>query len=107
MLISLRYEPFEGGVSPWDDPAAYVKLSAVFHLKSVATPMLLASGDNDGDFLLGMIELYNGLRWLAKDVTLLRYPGQGHGFNGAAMKDFWERETAFFDERLRPERSSN
>jgi len=92
---------FEGGVSPFDDPAAYVQLSAIFHLKAVTTPMLLAVGDNDGDFLLGTIELYNGLRWLGKDVTFLRYPGQGHGFSGAALKDFWERETAFFDDHLK------
>ena len=98
---------FEGGTSPWDDPAAYVQLSAVFHLKAVTTPMLLAAGDNDGDFLLGTIELYNGLRWLGKDVTFLRYPGQGHGFSGAALQDFWERETLFFDHHLKPEPRPN
>jgi len=38
---------------------------------------------------------------LGKDVTLLRYPKQGHGFKGAAMKDFWDRETAFFDKYLK------
>jgi dipeptidyl aminopeptidase/acylaminoacyl peptidase len=93
---------FEGGASPWDDPGAYVKLSAVFQLKSVTTPMLLAAGDNDGDFLLGMIEMYNGLRWLGKEVTFLRYAGQGHGFGGPAMTDFWDRETAFMDRYLKP-----
>lgn len=93
---------FEGGTSPWDDPAAYVRLSAVFHLKSVTTPVLLADGDDDGDFLLGSIEMYNGLRWLGKNVTFLRYPEQGHGFSGAAMKDFWARELEFLDNYLKP-----
>jgi dipeptidyl aminopeptidase/acylaminoacyl peptidase len=97
---------FEGGTSPWDDPAAYVKLSAVFHVKAVTTPMLLAAGDNDGDFLLGMIELYNSLRSLGKDVTFLRYPGMGHGFSGPALQDFRERENAFLDQYLKPERST-
>jgi dipeptidyl aminopeptidase/acylaminoacyl peptidase len=59
--------------------------------------MLLAAGDDDGYFLLGAIELYNSLRWLKKDVTLLRYAGQGHGFTGSALKDFTAREMAFFD----------
>ncbi|HKT51582.1 MAG TPA: hypothetical protein VJV96_14890 [Candidatus Angelobacter sp.] len=36
--------------------------------------------------------MYQGLRYLGKDVTLLRYEGQGHGFKGAAMTDFWRRE---------------
>ena len=88
---------FEGGASVWDDPETYVKLSAVYRLKNVATPMLLAVGDGDGFFFLGAIQLYNGLRSLKKDVTLLRYAGQGHGFTGAALKDFSTRETAFFD----------
>jgi len=57
----------------------------------------LADGDDDGDFLLGTIEMFNGLRYLDKDVTFLRYPNQGHGFSGAALSDFWSRENAFFD----------
>lgn len=48
-----------------------------------------------------MIEMYNGLRYLGKDVTLLRYEGQGHGFEGAALADFWKRENQFFDRYLK------
>jgi dipeptidyl aminopeptidase/acylaminoacyl peptidase len=95
--------PELAGVTPWQDPEAYIQLSAVFHLDKVNTPMLLADGDNDSWFLLGMIEMYNGLRHLGKDVTLLRYPNQGHGFEGSAMKDFWQRENDFFDKYLKPE----
>ncbi len=91
-----------GDITPWGDPAGYAKLSAVFHLDKVTTPMLLADGDNDGDFLLGTIEMYNGLRFLHRPVTFLRYPGQGHGFSGAAMKDFWKRENAYFAKYLGP-----
>lgn len=90
-----------GDITPWGDPQGYVKLSAIFHLNKVTTPMLLADGDDDGDFLLGSIEMYNGLRFLHKPVTFLRYPGQGHGFYGAAMRDFWKRENAFFAKYLR------
>lgn len=90
------------GASPWEDPHAYYELSAVQHLDKVSTPLLLADGDNDGPALVGNIEMYNGLRWLGKDVTLLRYPGQGHGFTGPAMRDFWERENKFLDSYLHP-----
>ena len=79
-----------------------MKLSAVFRLQNVTTPKLLAVGDNDGDFLLGMIEMYNGLRWLGREVMLLRYPNQGHGFAGSAMQDFWARESTFFATYLAP-----
>jgi dipeptidyl aminopeptidase/acylaminoacyl peptidase len=93
---------FEGGLDPWNNPEDYIRLSAVFHVNKVTTPMLLADGDNDGDFLLDSIEMYNGLRWFGKEVVLLRYPDQGHGFTGWALRDFWERESAFFDEHLKP-----
>ncbi len=64
--------------------------------------MLLADGDNDGDFLFDTIEMYNGLRSAGVEVTLLRYPDQGHGFSGSAMADFWNREMAFFKGYLQP-----
>ena len=85
-----------------EDPKAYAELSAVFQLNKAKTPMLLADGDDDGDFLLDTIEMYNGLRSEGVDVTLLRYPDQGHGFTGPAMTDFWRREMAFFDRYLKP-----
>jgi len=97
---------FEGGSDPWHDPEAYIQLSAVFHTANVRTPMLLAVGDEDGDFLLDTVEMYNGLRRFGCDVTLLRYPNQGHGFTGAAARDFWGREMAFFDNYLKPERAN-
>jgi dipeptidyl aminopeptidase/acylaminoacyl peptidase len=84
----------------WDDPETFVKLSAVYHLKNVTTPMLLAVGDDDGFFFLGALELYNSLRSLKKEVTLLRYAGQGLGFSGAALQDFTARESAFFNRYL-------
>ena len=93
---------WEGGLDPWHDPDAYIRLSAVFHTGQVTTPMLLADGDEDGDFLLDTIELYNGLRRFGADVTLLRYPGQGHGFTGLAMRDFWTREMTFLAKCLNP-----
>lgn len=97
-----KFPDFEGGANPWSDPAPYIQLSAVFRLENVTTPMLLADGDEDGDFLLNTIEMYNGLRRLGKNVVFLRYPNQEHGFTGAALEDFWDRENAFFDKYLAP-----
>jgi acylaminoacyl-peptidase len=92
---------FAGGTTPWTDPEGYIRLSSVFHLDKVTTPMLLADGDNDGDFLLGMIEMYNGLRFLGKEVTFVRYPGQAHALTGWALKDFQHRTMDFFDVHLK------
>jgi dipeptidyl aminopeptidase/acylaminoacyl peptidase len=104
LQTNATFIPLTIGATPWQDPQTYIKLSAVYRLDKVNTPMLLADGDQDSFFLLGTIEMYNGLRYLGKDVVFLRYPNQGHGFSGPAMKDFWERENAFFDRYLHPEK---
>jgi len=88
------------GALPWENPNKYVQLSMAYRMDRVTTPTLLADGDADTEFLLSTIELYNGLRWLHRDVTLLRYPGQGHGFEGPSLKDFFTRSMAFFDKYL-------
>lgn len=90
------------GINPLQDPGAYVKLSAVFHVDNVNTPMLIADGDEDGQFLLGSIEMYNALRFAGKQVTFLRYPNEGHVFVGPGLRDLWNREMAFFARYLHP-----
>lgn len=93
------------GALPWEDPKTYVDLSVIYHLDEIKTPLLIVEGDDDGMFLLNSVELYNGLRWLHSDVTFLRYPDQGHGFTGAALKDFSARVLHFFDEHLKDDQS--
>lgn len=88
------------GISPLDNPEAYIKLSAVFQTRKVTTPVLLMVGDQDGGFLLGAIEMYNSLRYAGAPVTLVRYPDQGHVFEGEPLRDFWNRTMAFFAEHL-------
>jgi dipeptidyl aminopeptidase/acylaminoacyl peptidase len=92
-----------GGVTPWEDPSVYVTLSPIYHLDKVVTPMLLAVGDKENLGTLFLAEMYNGLRYLGRDVTFVRYPKQGHGFEGASLRDYWQRVNAFFDRYLKPE----
>jgi dipeptidyl aminopeptidase/acylaminoacyl peptidase len=95
------------GVDVLTDPGAYVDLTATFRARQVNTPILLAAGDRDGMFLLGAIEMYNALRFADKEVTLLRYPDQGHVFTGEGLRDLWERQMAFFHRYLTPDRQSH
>jgi dipeptidyl aminopeptidase/acylaminoacyl peptidase len=92
-----------GGRTPWDDPDAYIKLSPVFHVNKITTPLLLVVGDEEESEVVMVVELYNGLRYLRRNVTLLRYPVEGHGFSGAALKDYWRRVDDFFDVHIRTE----
>ncbi len=90
------------GIEPWDDPQGYATLSPVTRLDHVVTPMLLAMGDlEDYVRIFNSIQLFNGLRSLDRNVTLLRYPDQGHGFTGPALKDFKERALDFIDKHLK------
>jgi dienelactone hydrolase len=87
---------------PIVNPDNYLKLSSVFRANKVETPVLIADGDLDQDFLIGSLEWFNALRREKKKVTLIRYPGQGHGFRKESMQDFWARETEFVDHYLKP-----
>jgi dipeptidyl aminopeptidase/acylaminoacyl peptidase len=50
--------------------------------------------------------MFNALRFAGKDVTFLRYPGQGHVFEGDGLRDLWTREMAFFGKYLAPQTSA-
>lgn len=95
-------ERWAGGVALENAVDEYIALSPVFRLQNVTTPVLIAVGDNDNSFLFNAVEVYNRLRQNNADVTLLRYPDQGHVFTGDALKDFWRRQATFFDAHLKP-----
>jgi dipeptidyl aminopeptidase/acylaminoacyl peptidase len=97
------YPRILGNITPWDNPSEYTAVSPIYHLDKVKIPILLAVGDRESnEFLLPMIEMYNGLRYLKRHVTLLRYPDQAHGFTGEALNDYVDRAYAFFDRHLKP-----
>jgi dipeptidyl aminopeptidase/acylaminoacyl peptidase len=86
---------FMGDVTPWEDPATYVRQTPLFQADKITTPILLAVGDKE-TVVLATIEMYNALRFLKRDVTLLRYTTEGHGFSGSAEEDFTRRIAEFF-----------
>jgi dipeptidyl aminopeptidase/acylaminoacyl peptidase len=91
-----------GSKTVYDVADSYLRLSVVYRAAEIHTPTLLAVGDGDQvEVVLPAISMYNSLRFLGRDVTLLRYPGQGHVFHGTAMRDLWDREINFFDTHLR------
>jgi prolyl oligopeptidase len=59
----------------------YRKFSAMDHLGRVRTPVLLMHGVDDPCVPVGQyLQFYRGLKDLGKEVRLLLFPREGHGF---------------------------
>jgi dipeptidyl aminopeptidase/acylaminoacyl peptidase len=91
---------FSGGY--WEQEAAYIRNSPVFHATKVKTPLVILHNDKDGavDFTQG-VEYFNTLRRLQKPVVMLQYKGENHGLViPANRKDYSVRMKEFFDHYL-------
>ena len=65
---------------PWEDAAAYVEHSALFHAGNVKTPSLVVHGDRDDRVPVTQgWEFYNALRLRGVPSELLILPRQPHG----------------------------
>jgi len=91
------------GTNPYDDLQLYIDQSAVFHARTMNTPLLLLHGTDDGSVeWLQAIEFYNALRFNKKNVILLSYPGEAHGLRQIQnQKDFLVRIQQFYDHYLK------
>ena len=89
----------------WEDPAAYMRNSAVFGVHRMTTPLLIEVGDADGTvFWHQGVELYNAARRAKKDVVLLVYGGEDHGLRQKANQiDYHRRIMAWFGHYLKGE----
>ncbi len=89
----------------WEDPEAHRRNSPIHEVHNMETPLLLAFGDDDGvvDFDQGT-EFYNFARRAGKQMVLLVYEGEGHGFGQEAnQKDYHRRILEWFGHYLKGE----
>jgi dipeptidyl aminopeptidase/acylaminoacyl peptidase len=103
-----RYDIYGQGrfaTSPFDDLDLYQSQSAVYHARTMDTPLMLMHGTADGSVeWLQAVEFYNALRFNGKNVVLLSYPGEPHGLTRFEnQKDYLLRMQAFFDHYLKGE----
>jgi len=91
------------GQSPWDNPELYHEQSALTHVRSMNTPLLIMQGTEDPAVnVMEALQFYNALRFNGKNVLLLVYPGEGHGLSHLAnRRDLTIRAMQFFDYYLR------
>lgn len=94
------------GTTPWDDSQRYIENSPLFYLDRVRAPLLLLHGMEDRTVpphLAG--EIFVGLQYLGRTVTLARYAGEGHSWLAWRTPnkiDYWQRTLDWFDEHLGP-----
>lgn len=98
------------GTLPWQSDdinnVQQRKCSPLYHMQDVQSPVLLIHGEDD--WRVGKeqsIAFYRGLKARGKEVTLVLYRGEGHGWplpwEKKNSKDMVERMEKFFDEHVR------
>jgi dipeptidyl aminopeptidase/acylaminoacyl peptidase len=87
--------------APWEVPQRYIENSPIFYLDRVQTPLLIGVGGADEPFVSQMNEAFVGLQRLGREVTYVRYEGEGHFLVQAnSLTDYWTRALAFFETHL-------
>ena len=89
--------------NPYDDPELYRSESPVTHARTIDTPLLMMHGGSDVTVgVMGMLQMYNGMRFNGNNIIALLYPGEFHGLrNIANRRDLTIRMLQFFDHYLR------
>jgi acetyl esterase/lipase len=89
----------------WEDPEAHHRNSPVHNVHNMTTPLLMAHGDKDGvvEFFQAT-EFYNFARRAGKQMVLLVYEGEDHGFTKKPNQiDYHRRILEWFGHYLRDE----
>lgn len=67
---------------PWQNPAAYLRISPISHADRMRTPTLIIQSEQDHRCPPEQSEqLYTALRLRGVEVEYLRYPDEGHGLS--------------------------
>ena len=89
----------------WEDPEAHRRNSPIHKVHEMETPLLMAFGDDDGvvDWDQGT-EFYNFARRAGKQMVLLVYEGENHGFTREPNQvDYHRRILEWFGHYLKGE----
>lgn len=94
--------------NPYDNPENYMKDSSIFHIRAVQTPVLILHGKDDTRVPYSQgLELYRALKTTGKQVEMVAYPGENHGFRKPEHQiDRMKRWLAYYDKILGIERKT-
>ena len=69
----------EVGAMSWEAPDAYRQVSPLTYAKDITTPLLIIHSEQDLRCTISQAEqLFTVLRFLGREVELVRFPGEGH-----------------------------
>lgn len=93
------------GATLWQAPQKYIANSAIFFADRITTPLLLMTGEQDGNVpAINTREMYYALRRLGKEVTWVSYAKGGHGMPLSSLDDyadFHQRILSWYDGHLK------
>jgi dipeptidyl aminopeptidase/acylaminoacyl peptidase len=79
-------DEFKG--TPWEKPEAYEKWSPLTYLKNIDTPLMIIHSENDLRCPMEQAErLFAPLKYMGKDVRLIRFPESSHGLSRGGRPD--------------------
>jgi dipeptidyl aminopeptidase/acylaminoacyl peptidase len=83
---------------PWENKAAWEKVSPFYKVASITTPTLFMGGDIDWNVpILGGEQMFQALKRLGRTTELVVYPGEYHEFKTPShIKDRLERYLAWY-----------
>ncbi len=92
------------GASPYDDPAAYAKCSAMTYIKKAKTPTLILVGERDGEAPPPQsFQFWHALKELKVPTQLMVYADEGHSFEKFEnMIDVSVRTIEWFNKYMAP-----
>jgi dipeptidyl aminopeptidase/acylaminoacyl peptidase len=91
--------PYFNGMTPYDHPDIYDRISPDRFVKQVKTPTLIFNGGSDVEAPVDQsIEWWNALKAMGVPTSLVIYPGEGHKYaNPASDRDSSDRTVAWFE----------
>jgi len=83
---------------PWENRAAWDKISPIYKVANITTPTLFMGGDIDWNVpIVGGEQMYEALKSLGRETELVVYPGEYHGFKTPShIKDRLERNLSWY-----------
>lgn len=68
--------------TPWESLDKYMHMSPIHYVKDIHTPLLIIHSDSDLRCPIEQAEqLFTSLKWLGREVCLVRFDGQSHGLS--------------------------